>query len=1045
MMRSIIESSLRLRLLMVAIAVVVMFTGIRQLSNTSLDVFPEFSPPYVEIQTEALGLSAAEVEQLITVPLEADLLNGVAWLKTIRSDSIPGLSSITLIFEPGTDVMRARQMVQERLTQAHALPNVSAPPTMLQPLSSANRVMTVGVSSKDLSNIDMSVLARWTIRPRLMGIHGVANVSIWGQRKRQLQVQVDPQKLQDKGLTLFQVIESTGNSLWASPLTFLNASTPGTGGWIDTPNQRLGIRHVLPIRTAEDLGQVTVEGAGITLGEVARVVEDHQPLIGDVVFNDDTGLMLVIEKFPWANTVEVTNLVEAALVALQPGLSGIEFDTHLFRPATYIETATDNLTKMLVISGILLALVIFAFLHNWRSGLVGLITISLSLLTALLVLQLREIPVNMMILAGLVVALGAVIDDAIIDIDNIVRRLREHRNSGSKKSTAGIIIEALIEIRSALAYATLIIVLLVVPFFFMHDLAGAFLQPLAIAYILALIASLIVALIVTPALTILLFSRTSSEGNVSPLVRLLQGFYDKVISGSVHTGRVALIVVAVLLVIGLALYPRLGQESLVPALKETDLMVKWIGSPGTSSTAMNRITNQAIQELRTIPGVHKVSANVGRAEFSDQVVGINSSELWLSIDPAADYDATLTAVEEVIDGYAGLDRGILTFMKNQTSAALTGTNDDLVVRIYGHELEVLLSSAEQVLQTVVNIDGIVDAQVEGLNQEPTLEIEVDLARAEIYGIKPGDVRRAASTLLAGIGVGSLFEEQKVFDVVVWGTPEIRHSLSSVKDLLIDIPEGGHVRLGEVANVLMVPAPNVIKRNASQRTIDVALTVRGKDLDSIAADIKHRIRGLSFPLEYHAEVLGEYAEHQSAQNRVLSIVIAAAIGIYLLLQTCFGSWRLASVVFLALGAALVGGVLAAFLGGGVLSFGSLVGFITVFGIATRNSIVLIRCYQHLEKYDGESFGAMLVQRGTRDRIAPILMSAITTALVFLPLVIFGNVAGNEILHPMAVIVLGGLVTTTLLSLLVIPALYLRYGGTSEEILADEVLYEVMPNS
>lgn len=286
MIRSIIESSLRLRLLMVAIAVVVMFFGIKQLSNMSLDIFPEFSPPFVEIQTEALGLSAAEVEQLITVPLEADLLNGVAWLQTIRSDSIPGLSSITLIFEPGTDVMRARQMVQERLTQAHALPNVSAPPTMLQPLSSANRVMTVGVNSKNLSNIDMSVLARWTIKPRLMGIPGIANVSIWGQRKRQLQVQVDPQKLQDKGLTLFQVIESTGNALWASPLTFLNASTPGTGGWIDTPNQRLGIRHVLPIRTPEDLAEVTVEGAEITLGEVASVVEDHQPLIGDVILND---------------------------------------------------------------------------------------------------------------------------------------------------------------------------------------------------------------------------------------------------------------------------------------------------------------------------------------------------------------------------------------------------------------------------------------------------------------------------------------------------------------------------------------------------------------------------------------------------------------------------------------------------------------------------------------------------------------------------------------------------------------------------------------
>lgn len=1038
MMRLIVESSLRLRLLMVALAVMVMFLGIKQLRNMSLDGFPEFSPPYVEIQTEALGLSAAEVEQLITVPLEADLLNGVAWLQTIRSDSIPGLSSITLIFEPGTDVMRARQMVQERLSQAHALPNVSKPPTMLQPLSSANRVSTVGLSSKTLSHIDMSVLARWTIKPHLMGIPGVANVAIWGQRKRQLQVQVDPQRLQDKGLTLFQVIESTGNALWVSPLTFLNASTPGTGGWIDTPNQRLGIRHVLPITTPEDLAKVTIEG-GITLGEVAEVVEDHQPLIGDVVLNDGPGLLLVIEKFPWANTVEVTKGVEAAIEALQPGLSGIEFDSEIFRPATYIETATENLAKALIISGILLTLVFFAFLYNWRSGLIGLVAISLSLLAAVFVLHLRGVTVNMMVLAGLVIALGAVIDDAIIDIENIVRRLREHRKAGGDKSTTSIILEASLEMRSAIAYATLIIILVVVPFLFMKDLSGAFLQPLAMSYVLALIASMIVALFVTPALAMLLFSKTSSEGGESPLVRLLQGLYDTVLSGTVRTGRLALIAVGavgVLLVVGLALYPRLGQESLVPSLKETDLLVKWKGTPGTSITAMNRIATRATRELRSIPGVLKVSANVGRAEMSDQVVGVNSSELWVRIDPAADYDATLAAVQEVVEGYHGLDRSVLTFLKDQTREALTGADDDIVVRIYGHELEVLRSSAEMVQQALTNISGVADIQVENQNEEPTLEIEVDLAKAEFYGIKPGDVRRAASTLLAGIGVGSLFEEQKVFDVVVWGTPEIRHSLTSVNNLLIDTPGGGHVRLGEVADVRMVSAPNVIKREAAQRRLDVGLTVRGRDLGSVAADIQRLIRELSFPLEYHAEVLGEYAERQAAQYRVLSIAIAAAIGIFLLLQACFGSWRLAFVVFLTLAAALVGGVLAALLGGGILSFGSLVGFITVLGIAARNSIVLIRRYQQLEQHEGESLGAQLVQRGTRERIAPILMTAITTGLAFLPLVIFGNIPGYEILHPMAVIVLGGLVTSTLLTLLVIPALYLDFGGSPEEILAEE---------
>ena len=371
MLRAIIAASMKLRFLVVIAAAALLILGAFQLRGMSADVLPEFSPPYIEIQTEALGLSAEEVESLITVPLEADLLNGVAWLESINSRSITGLSSILLFFEPGTDIIRARQMVQERLTQAHALPNVSTPPTMLQPLSSTNRAMMVGLSSDDdkLSLIEMSVLARWNVRPKLMGVPGVANVAIWGQRERQLQVQVDPATLQSQGVSLQQVINTSGNALWVSPLTYLNASYPGTGGWIETPNQRLGIRHLLPITTPDDLAKVTVEGAeGLRLGDVATIVENHQPLIGDALIDDEPGLLMVIEKFPEANTVEVVRGVEAAIADMAPGLTGLEFDTELFRPDTYIEQARSNLALVIGLSAALGALVLFAFLFSWRGA-----------------------------------------------------------------------------------------------------------------------------------------------------------------------------------------------------------------------------------------------------------------------------------------------------------------------------------------------------------------------------------------------------------------------------------------------------------------------------------------------------------------------------------------------------------------------------------------------------------------------------------------------------------------------------------------------------
>ena len=519
MMRRIVESSLRLRVLMVAAAAVVLIVGVSQLRHMPVDVLPEFAPPYVEIQTEALGLSAQEVEDLVTLNVE-ELLLGVPWVQTMRSSSVPGMSSIVMVFEPGTDIMRARQMVQERLTLAYALPNASKPPVMLQPLSATSRVMMVGLSSQDVPLIEMSVLTRWTIKPKLLGVPGVANVAVWGDRDRQLQVQIDPERLRAHGVTQQQVIQTAGNALWISPLTFLEASFPGTGGWIDGPNQRLEVRHVLPVNTPDQLARVPVEGASVRLGEVADVVEGHPPLIGDAILRDGPGILLVVEKFPGANTLDVTRGVEAALAELRPGLPGIEVDMSVFRSASYIEMAFANLKTVLIIAAVLSVLVLGAMLYDWRAAVIGLVVIPLGLVVAVGLVGLSGGTLNTMVLAGLVIALAVVVDDAIVSVDNVARRLREG-NRASDESTWRTLVDAVLEMRGPMLYATLILLLAMVPVLLMEGLTGAFFRPLALSYILALVAAMAVALTVTPAFALLLLRSAPLARHESPLVAWL--------------------------------------------------------------------------------------------------------------------------------------------------------------------------------------------------------------------------------------------------------------------------------------------------------------------------------------------------------------------------------------------------------------------------------------------------------------------------------------------------------------------------------------------
>ena len=1068
MMRWLVTTSIRQPVLILALACALLAVGYRTLGTMPMDVFPEFAPPLVEIQTEAPGLSAEEVESLVTVPLE-NALNGTSWLETIRSKSVQGLSSVKLIFESGCDLMRARQLVQERLAvEAPHLPVVARAPVILSPLSSTSRVLKIGVWSpvasaeshvegaevelaraegrlargvggkeeveeaqshlarlreklaeaqsryERLDMMDLTELARWTIRPRLMAVPGVANVAIWGQRDRQFQVLVDPERLRANGVTLDAVLRAAGD-----------AAVVSTGGFVDTPNQRLAVRHLPAVRGPEDLALTMVAmrgGASIRLGDVADVVEGFPPPIGDGVINGGPGLLLIVEKQPWGNTLQVTQKVEAALEALLPGLPDVAIDSTIFRPATFIERALKNLGWAMLFGCGLVIVILLAFLFDWRTALISCTAIPLSLVAAALVLRLAGATMNTMVLAGLVIALGEVVDDAIIDVENIIRRLRLNRHAEVPRSAFRVVLDASLEVRSAVVYASLIVMLVFLPVFFLEGLAGSFFRPLAASYVLAISSSLVVALTVTPAMSMLLLpGAVDRRRRHSPLVALLAIPYRRVLPAFVARPKSVLACLLVALVLPVAAIPMLGEEFL-PKFQETDFLMHWVEKPGCSLGAMVRISERAGRELLSIRGVRNFGAHIGRAEVADEVVGPNFTELWISLDENVDYQSTVAKVQEVVDGYPGLYRDLLTYLTERIKEVLTGAHGSIVVRIYGPELAVLRETAHEVEGAMAEVPGVINLHVEHQVLVPQLEVRLRPEAAERFGLTPGQVRRAATTLIKGTKVGEVYQQQKIYDVAVWGRPELRSDPLALRELLIETPAGARVPLGDVADVDLVATPNTVQREGASRRIDVTCNVEGRDLGSVARQIEGRVRSLPFARGYHPEFLGEYAAQIQSRNRLLAVGALALVGIVVLLHTDFRSPRLVLLVLLSAPFAILGGVAGAWLGGGAISLGSLVGFVTVLGISTRNGIMLISHYRHLEEKEGMPFGAPLVLRGAEERLAPILMTALTTALALLPLIVAGNRPGHEIEYPMAWVIVGGLVSSTLLNLLFMPALY-----------------------
>jgi Cu/Ag efflux pump CusA len=1047
MLGSVIATSARFRLLVVALAAGIIALAVAWLPGMHSDVLPETSPVTVTIQTEALGLSAPEVEALVTVPLEKNLLEGVMGVTDVTSDSIPGLSQIQLHFAPGTDLYQARQLVQERLNQAFVLPNVSKPPVMLQPVSSTGDVMLIGLTSSQLSLINLSTLARWTIVPRLLGVAGVADISTFGQADEQLQVLVNPAELAAHQITLAQIIETAGDAQLVSPLTYLEGSTPGTGGFVEGPNQRLTIQPVLPFGTPANLGQVPVaETTGprpVPLGSVTDIVVGHQPLIGDALVRGRPGLVLVVEKLPSAGVTAVTNGLDQALAQLRSGLSGVQIDTSLFRPASYIDSALYNLRVALTAAAILTALALIFLLLSLRLAAIALIAMGMSLLAGTMVLYLLGYTFNALVTLGLLLALAVVAAEGAGTAHRLMARLRAEARSGGRPSGASLAVAVCGELRGPLCTAALAVLVAATPVALAGGLTGAFLRPMVLAFMLAVAASMVVALTVTPALAALLLGGDRQPDRPGGWVRvasrrvlatLLDQVYRATLRLALRMPRrilaglcLALLGLAGLYLAGLgglgglpAMHP--GQ----PQFQDRNLVIRWTGAPGMSLPELDRLAARTSQELAALPAVSDVAATVGRAVSSDQIVSTNSAEIWVTIKPSAAYDTAVGQVRTIADGVPGVAGTVSTYESDSMDGILAAAPSAVTVRLYGSDYGELAQLGRQVEAVMSRISGLGSPQMQLPVEQPTLNVTVNLAAATRDGLTPGDVRREAATLLSGLTVGNFFEQQKVFDVVVVGTPTVRSSLASVNNLLLDTVNGGHARLGSLAQVSVAAEPEDIKHDATSRYVDVTAGLSGRSLSSASAALADGLSRISFPLGYYAVVQGGPGNPAFSAARLATYVIAALIGILLLAQAATGSWRLALLTLAALPVPIAAGVGAAYYTGAQDSLAAMAGLLGVLAVAIYQAFRVTAAIRRAHLAHGGQLTPGLVAAAAADADGPILTAAAVAAVALLPFIVMSGTAGNELPHTAAVVILAGLIAATMLNTLVLPVACLRFG-------------------
>ena len=1024
MLNRIIQWSLHNRLLVIIAAVALLVYGGYVAFRSPVDVFPDLTAPTVTVLTESHGLAPEEVESLVTLPIES-AMNGTAGVFRVRSNSAVGISIVFVEFNFDTDIYRARQLVNEKLQQVR-LPSGVSPP-VLGPISSTmGEIMLISLTSKQTSPMELRSLADWVVRPRLLGIGGVSQVSIIGGQRKQYQVLVDPAKLADYGLTLKQVTEAVGN-----------ANVNSSGGFIERPNEEFMIRARGRAHGAEDLADAIIavrNGAPILLKHVATVQAGATLKRGDGSFNMQPAVVATIQKQPNANTLAVTEQIEQTLQNLKATLPpDVTINTKAFQQADFIRRAIGNVQEALVEGGVLVIVVLFLFLWNFRTTFISLTAIPLSLLAAILVMSYFGITINTMTLGGLAIAIGALVDDAIIDVENVFRRLKQNAHLPVPKPVTQVVYYASSEIRNSILFATLIIVLVFLPLFSLAGFEGRMFAPLAFAYIISLTASLIVALTVTPALCYYLLGHSKlihDEGD-SRLVAWLKRHYARILNWTLRHPAEIIGASVVMLLMALLMFPLMGREFL-PPFNEGTLNINANLPPGTSLQESNRVGNLIEAALHEVPEVVSTTRRTGRAELDEHAAGVNTSEIEVvTKEGGRKHTEVMDDVRQKFTALPGVDVEVGQPISHRIDHLLSGTRAQIAIKLFGPDLATLRSKANEIQNVMTTVPGVVDLLVEPQVGVPQLQINLDRRAASAVGLSAADLGETVEVAFNGEVVSQVLEEQRTYDVLVRLDDAARQSSETISRTLIDTPTGAKVPIAQVAEVRADQGPNTINRENVQRRIIIQCNVADRDLGSVINDVRQAISTkVSLPQGYFVQYGGQFEAQEKASRQITLLTILAIGGIFLLLYIALKSMRAALLVMANLPLALIGGVVMVFLSGGVLSVASLVGFITLFGIATRNGIMLISHYRHLMEEEGVSFRDAIVQ-GSMERLSPILMTALVTGVGLVPLALGAGEPGREIQQPMAVVILGGIVTSTLLNMIVIPALYLKYGAVGAQ--------------
>lgn len=1027
MIDALIRWSLRNKGGIIAFALLLLGLGWFTARRMPVDVFPDLTAPTVTIITEARGMAPAEVETQVTFPIESSL-NGASGVRRVRSSTAVGISVVWVEFAWGTDIQAARQVVSEKiaLITTELPPEVERP--ILAPVSSImGEILFLSLSSDQHTPTELRTAAETIIRRRLLSVPGVSQVTPIGGDVKQYQVVISPERLLAYNITLDQVLDA-----------LRSANQNVSAGFINNRASEMVVTGVGRFRDLDSIAGTLVAVTNqvpITIAELGEVTIGKAPKRGEGSANGKPAVILGIQKQPQANTLELTERLDLVLDDIAAKLpTGMKINRHIFRQADFITTAVSNVIHALRDGAILVVLIVLLFLANVRATLITVLAIPLSLVAAVLILKAFGATINTMTLGGMAIAIGALVDDAVIDVENVFRRLRENFRlpESARKPSLQVVYEASVEIRSSILFATIIIVLVFTPLFFLSGVEGRLLRPLGIAYVTALTASLIVAVTVTPVLCLLLLpgSRAVRKAREPRLVEAIKRAYSPILSGAINHPWLVTIPVLVLLAIALAAVPFLGR-SFLPEFNEGSLTISAVSMPGTSLEQSHRLGKTVEETLLGFPEIVSVSRRTGRAELDEHAMGVESAELDVSLKLRDRNKAEfLEAVRQQLALIPGMNITIGQPISHRIDHMLSGTRANLAVKIFGDHLPTLRSLAEQARQSMSTIPGVVDLSVEQQMEIPSLTIRYDRAAMARFGLTSEHLSRHLESAVQGVTVSRILEGRNAFDLVVRLAGEDLSEIERLANLTILTPVGARVPLQTVAELRRETTPNVITREQVERKIVVMCNVAGRDIASVVNAVQKQVDPIvSARTGYRVEYSGQFESANEARARLGILGIIVFAGIFLLLKLAFGSVRDASLVMVNLPLALIGGVAGVYLTGGILSVASLIGFITVFGIATRNGIMLVSHIRHLQEFEGVTNFRQAVYQGALERLAPILMTALATALALIPIALAGDQPGNEIETPMAIVILWGLLTSMLMNMVVVPALYFRFGRPS----------------